>query len=513
MFGRKGKIRRAVRRALDSGGVDAIEGLAPALRGAAYGSLALAYYQDEQLDAARDALGRALAIAPDDVDLHQLEATLAIEEGRTEDAIAAQTRVVAASPKDPEAAAALAELLLAAERIDEAIALLTPRRGQDPATDHRLAEALYVGGDAAAALELLGHVCAHFDAQLKQLGAADWHELKSRADEAERLRDDVYAQLHGREATIELAAKAGKLDARAGINYRLLGARLAATSERVAEVLELEDPDATEARARRLLDGAPDDPAGLSLLGIAQLRRGAAAAARRSFESACEADGSYFPAFLGLGAAMDHETHDLHRRTGRFAAPPRSPELAAIVPDLRALTDAERRIVWASVQPIARLLPALAGAGVTLRILPLDVRATDIGLFADIAGEREDDDQRSYDAISGLATHGGAVAKIEELLDVVSETGWTFAHELAHLAFFHMPDDLAAPIHDLYDQALEIGYAHTDYAQSNPDEFFACSYADWLRLRHDLPGAPIADDAGIRDALTAYFDDFSVPGK
>ena len=507
MFGRKSKIRRAARRALETGDAAAIERLAPELRGPAFGATALALFHDEQYDAARSMIERALAEAPDDLDLHQLAASIAVEEGRTDDAIAAQQRVVAATPKDPDAAALLAELLLAAERIDEAIALLTPRRGQDPATDHRLAEALYVGGDAAGAFALLEAVCAHYDSQLKQLSAADWHALKSRADEAERLRDDIYASMHGREATIDLAAKAGKLDARAGINYRLLGARLAASAERVAEVLELEDPDATERRARRILDEDPGDAAGLALLGSAQLRRGRAGEARRTFERACEADGSYFPAFLGLGAAMDHEQHDLHRRAGRFAGPAAAArELAAILPDLPALTEAERRVVWASVHPLRSLLPALAEAGVAMRILPLDVRATDIGLFADVAGVREDDDQRSYDAISGLATHGGAVAKIEELLDVVGEHGLTFAHELAHLAFFHMPEPLAAPIHDLYAEAVEVGYAHIEYALSNPDEFFACSYVDWLRLRHDLPHVPIADDTGLRDALTDYFD-------
>ena len=506
MFGRRAKIRRAVRRALDEGDPAAIEALAPDLRGSAYGSLALAYHEDEERDAARDALERGLAAAPDDVDLHQLAATLAIEEGRTDDAIAAQTRVVAASPRDPDAASTLGELLLAGERVDEAIALLAPWRGKDPATDHRLAEALHAAGDAAGALALLEGVCAHYDVQLKQLGVADWHGLKSRAEEAERLRDEIYAEQHGREATIDLAVKAGKLDARAGVNYRLMGARLAAGSERVAEVLELEDPDAAEQRARRLLAAAPDDPVGLSLLGVVQLRRGAAAAARKSFERACEADGSYFPAFLGLGAAIDHDRYDLHRRAGRFAGPPRSAAIDALLPDLHALTEAERRVVWASAQPLVRLLPTLADAGVTLRILPLDVRATDIGLFAEAAGERHDEDHRTYDAITGLATHGGAIAKIEELLDVVTDGGWTFAHELAHLAFFHMPDELAGPIEDLYERACEVGYAHTEYALSNLDEFFACSYVDWLRLRHELPNAPLADDAGLRDELADYFD-------
>lgn len=69
-----------------------------------------------------------------------------------------------------------------------------------------------------------------------------------------------------------------------------------------------------------------------------------------------------------------------------------------------------------------------------------------------------------------------------------------------------MPEPLAAPIHDRHEDAVEVGYAHIAYALSNPDEFFACSYGDWLRLHHDLPHAPIADDAGLRDALTDYFE-------
>jgi hypothetical protein len=161
-------------------------------------------------------------------------------------------------------------------------------------------------------------------------------------------------------------------------------------------------------------------------------------------------------------------------------------------------------VVWASAQPLAPLLPILAERGVTMRILPIDVRATDVGLFEDAAGERADD-HRSYDAISGVATHGGAIAKVEELLDIVTDGGWTFAHELAHLAFFHMTEEQRAPLLEIYERALDVGYANTDYALSNADEFFAVSYTDYLRMRHELPGVPFADDAGIQRALTSYF--------
>ena len=71
-----------------------------------------------------------------------------------------------------------------------------------------------------------------------------------------------------------LHAAEGRLDARAGVNYRLLGAQLAAQGGRIAEVLELEDPEATRARARRLLEDPGSQALGLVLEGSAELRRG-----------------------------------------------------------------------------------------------------------------------------------------------------------------------------------------------------------------------------------------------
>ena len=56
------------------------------------------------------------------------------------------------------------------------------------------------------------------------------------------------------------------------------------------------------------------------------------------------------------------------------------------MPDLAALTDLERQVVWASIRPLARMLPTLAERDVKMRILPIDVRATDVDLFKDAAG-------------------------------------------------------------------------------------------------------------------------------
>jgi tetratricopeptide (TPR) repeat protein len=513
VFGRKAKIRKAVARALEtvrdeSGVADhaPIEALPAALHLQAYYTLVLALQEDELYVAARHTLLRAIELAPDSPELQALRASIASEVGELDDAIAAQRRAVAAAPKDVNAVLALTDLLLTAERVDEALELLQPRRGDDAELDAKLGEVLFVHGDNEQAFALLDEVCNLYYAQLKQGLAVDFQALKTRYEHVDRLRQDVYAEMHGREATIELAAAEGKLDARAGVNYKLLGARLATKSGRIAEELALESPDATAARGERLL--ARSRGHGLSLIGCAQLRRGELTDARKTFERACEADGRCFPAFLGLGAVIDAERHELSRLVARLAQPASvSPALSAVVPDYAALTQLERRVVVASAQPLAALLPKLAEQGVTMKILPIDVRATDLGLFEDASGERADD-HRSYDAISGVATHGGAVAKIEELLDV-TETGWTFAHELAHLAFFHMPDEQSAAWLELYDRACEVGYANIDYALSNADEFFAVSYAEYLCHRHEVHGRHEADDAGIRAALMTKFDELA----
>jgi len=512
LFGRRAKIRKAVNQALarvtgeaDLANHAPIEALKPEFRTQAYYTLAQALFDDERYAAAKATLDRALALAPAEPDLHELDASIARELGQVEPAIAALRRVVAATPSDAAATISLAEILIASERAEEAIILLRsfPVVG-DREIDARLAEALFVHGEPAAALKILDDVCARYERQLREpWSSTDRRGLIARAQHADRLRSDVYAELHGRDATIELAAAKGTLNARAGVNYRLLGASLAAKSARVAEVLDLQDPDTTDARGRA---AGRDSAAGLVLVGSAQLRRGELAAARKTFERASELDGRCAAAFLGIGAVLDHEKYELHRRAAGLEMPRDVPStVTAVVPDWPALTELERHVVWASVKPFVARLPVLVERGVVMRVLPIDVRATDIQLFEHVAGKRAKDDHRSYDAIGGVATLRGAIAKVEGLLDIASDHSWTFAHEFAHLVYFHLDEARATPFVSLFEKASAVRYANIDYALKNDDELFAVTYTDYLRRRHGLPGETIDDDAGIQTALMSYF--------
>ena len=116
------------------------------------------------------------------------------------------------------------------------------------------------------------------------------------------------------------------------------------------------------------------------------------------------------------------------------------------------------------------------------------------------------EDHRSYDAIGGLAVPRLAVAPIDELLDVVSDHGFVFAHERAYLAFFPLAEELRAQVEALHREATEPGWVVDAYALENSHEFFAVSYADWLRQRFGLPFRREPDDAGIFDGLAAVFE-------
>lgn len=142
------------------------------------------------------------------------------------------------------------------------------------------------------------------------------------------------------------------------------------------------------------------------------------------------------------------------------------------------------------------------------RCPPINVRATDLSEFLEQTDQRAKD-HRSYDALGGLAIPRLAVARIDELLDVVSDHGLVFAPELAHLAFFHLAPEKRTEVEPIFGEAAEIGWVAEAYALENPDEFFAVSYTDWLRATLNLPLRREPDEAGMFDAVGRVFSELA----
>ncbi len=305
------------------------------------------------------------------------------------------------------------------------------------------------------------------------------HEFVLRAHEL------VLRNLESAEAvTVDLLMR-GELDPFSGDNHLLLakalmrGGPLASRLHLVPAAQELKEGEARLARDRT-------DATGLMQVGSARLRLGELPEALAAFERGRDVAPKHFGLVAGLGAARRlGESRDLDR-VARLPALTPPPGLAAVLPDLDALTALERRVVLASVEPLARWLPALAEAGAQLRVLPLDVRVTDLPDFEALRGRLEARDRRAWDALGGLAGDGLACVRVEALFDL-GELAWALAHELAHLVHAVLPEAAAQRIHEGWVQACAAEYAFDQYQLHDEHEFFAVTYTRWLARRYGLP--------------------------
>jgi tetratricopeptide (TPR) repeat protein len=513
---RRAAVRSAIAAAEGPGGLDAaLSALAPLRardRAQSLCELADHLRREDALDAARTSLVHALNLDPNCRGAIDRLATVESERGDLEAALVATARLVELVPGALEPVYNHAGLLLAAGRPAEALAVVEASPyAREPTLALKRGEALLALDRKEEALELLDAIRDHYDRELRAglVSREDWQHLRELHDEASRLADSARSELHGHETLVIQPAVAGKLDARAGVNYRLLGESLMVSAPPLADgSTALEPVSVATARADRMLKADPQDAHALCLKGSALLRQGKLDAARGRFEKAAALDGRCFAAFLGLGAVLDHERYGLRGAAEGLPEYAEPEGLDVIVPDLPALTPLERRVVCASAAPLAGALPAVAAAGARIRLLPIDVRPTDLPELS-LAKRERTDDHRSFDAIGGLAGQRLAVARIDELLDVVSDHALVFAHELAHLAFFHLDGELRAQVKALYREANELGWVAEAYALENPDEFFAVSYTDWLRQRYGLPLRREPDEAGIFDRLAAVFEELA----
>ncbi len=469
-------------------------------------------FSSEMLDAgelsiAKRALDTALQSAPDSWNALILSADLHERTGDLDAAIAIYRRLTEMDRKHYGVAVALAEHLFEREDFGGVIATLErfPEH-RDRRVAFHLGRAYVLSERADDAAALLGGVVEELESELRHaMTRDDWNALKEELDEAMRWHEEAVSTAHGREEYINVAASLRMLDANAGVNYRLLGQRLMVTSPRIAEHLELRSVAEDEEEGRQLLKRNKKDARALCLLGMSELRQGRLAPARSYFEKACAADGKNFAAFVGLGAALDAARFRLFKKAESLPSLELFDQIETVVPDWRHLTSLERAVVVASVHPLRGALGRLAGSGAVLRILPLDVRATDLPEHDAVRGVREEDDHRAYDAITGLATEHHAITKIEDLVDVDSENGWVLAHELAHMVFFHFESELGDAVKALLERACAAGYVGDEYQRKNIDEFFAVSYTDFLRHQYGMSQQKQLDEGGVMQAIFSLF--------
>jgi len=316
---RRAALRSAIVAAEGAGGLDAaLSALAPLPardRAQALCLLADHLRREDALDPARTALTHALDLDPDCRDAIERLAAVESERGDLGAALAATARLVELVPGALEPVCNHAGLLLAAGRPAEALAAVeaSPHVGE-PMVALKRGEALLALDRKDEALELLDAVRDHYDGELRAglMPREHWQHMRDLHDEASRLADSVRAELHGRETLVIQPAVAGKLDGRAGVNYRLLGESLMVSAPPLSDgSTPLEQVDVAASRADRMLRDDPQSAHALSLKGSALLRSGKLDAARDRFEAAAALDGRCFAAFVGLGAVFDHERYGL----------------------------------------------------------------------------------------------------------------------------------------------------------------------------------------------------------
>jgi len=210
MFGRGSKIKKAIAKsveaALNGAGTQSfepIEGLRDGEKVDAYVDLGHQLIFEEDLATAEAAIDRAVKLAPRELYVLDAKAEVCAEAGRYQDARSVYEKMYELAPHDPAVVVGLAQLMLSTHAADAAVTLLEKPASWDfPEIQMCLGEALFAAGESARALELLEQVHDHYTAALKRASFVDnFEELRHALEAATRLRDDVFAELHGREAT------------------------------------------------------------------------------------------------------------------------------------------------------------------------------------------------------------------------------------------------------------------------------------------------------------------------
>lgn len=466
-------------------------------------------WQDERAEEARELLSQILLERPRDRETLELAAELQCEAGDLDAAARSLETLCELAPGALAPVLELADVLIDGDRTDDALRVLEPFLARsEPMVLYRVGKAHFAAFRSEEAFEVLQEAVDLADGMSRSdpfgadLTAGDRHYAELRL-----LHEEVLAELHGREAVVVDQAMRRRLDPRAGVNFKLLAASLMASRPQPPYSVELRSIAEERATGKALVTADRDDPLGHILLGSSYLREGDGSAAMSHFERGERSRPLHFAATAGRGAALQLSNaggaSSINKRLPNPGDAPLGWE--RVLPELPNLTRAERRVVAASTAPLRSFLPTLESAGATLRILSIDALVTDLPGFADARAQRAEDDHRAYDCITGMAYGKHAVVKVEEVLDISSQGGWTLAHELAHVVLELAPDAFVSEVEQLLHKFTSAGFVGDAYQLSNVQEFFACSYVDFLREFYGTPTYTAYDDLGLRQELFAFF--------
>jgi cytochrome c-type biogenesis protein CcmH/NrfG len=510
---RSWRLSREVRRLLKAGerkeALALVSSSGEQLRADALVELAQACAK-EQPAVARELLERALARSPQHDDATWLLARLEAETGRVRSSVERLRTLYARYPRRIDVMAELADQLIALDCAPEAEKILAPaEESTEPRLLCLLGKARFAQGRTEEALPPLERAMAIHEQMARSDPFSGGQPVRDEEYvELEALHTEVFAAVHGQEALVVEAARKRKLDTRAGVNFTLLAAHHMLGAPCRAPSLELLPLEKLRALADERLRSDASDGVGLVQRGLVALRECKYREALKSFEQAHERDPKDFAPLLGKGAALELEQQDILGNLKRLPEPGPLEGLERVFPDWPALTERERRAVHGSVLPLRQFLPHLAQGGYRVRILPLDVRASDLPELAKWKDERTDDDHRTFEALHGVAVDNMAISKVEGVLSLAPGAhGWVLAHEFAHLVFFAAPEPLRARVHKLLRRAARTGYVGSEYQKQNEDEFFACAYTEYLARRYGLESEQELDDRGVGAEILSLFEE------
>ncbi len=209
MFGRTAKIRKAIDKSLrsalagnDDDAFAPIRKLRPEEKVDAYVDLCHQLIYEEDLEAADAAIDQALELAPEDLYVLDAKSEVAVEDGRSSDALAIYRKMYELAPDDPEVVSGLAALYLRNGDSRAALELLAAwADSEEPKLQLRRGEALFAADRPEEALAILEQLHRHYQSSLKQASFVDnVEDMVARLDEVSRMRDAVLAELQGSDA-------------------------------------------------------------------------------------------------------------------------------------------------------------------------------------------------------------------------------------------------------------------------------------------------------------------------